>query len=92
VFIAELHDSDGGGRRVCSCRPRSNIVSWHAASLSAAAAISFSCHHLKRVTQNLAFEEKHAATSCSKTPTLKNIEYRGALFVHNDIDIWSNKI
>ena len=47
---------------------------------------------LKIVIQHVAFEEKHAATSCSKIPTLKNIEYRGALFVHNDIDIWSNKI
>jgi hypothetical protein len=47
---------------------------------------------LKRVIQHLAFEEKHAATSCSQTLTLKNTEYRGAVLVHHVIDIWSNKI
>ena len=44
--LGEQPKDSAEGRIACSWRPRISIVSWHSASFSAAAAISFSCHHL----------------------------------------------
>lgn len=44
LFGEDPNDSDGG-RNAFNCLPRRNMVSWHSASFSAAAAISLSCYH-----------------------------------------------